>query len=104
MSSSPRPASTTRQRLCVLGATGSVGQATLDVAGAHPDRFEIFALTAHQRLDDLLALCVRHQPRFAAVASAAQRVASPSSEPSPHIDWTALRAVRDRLASALAAA
>ncbi len=60
------------QRLCVLGATGSVGQATLDVAGAHPDRFEIFAVTAHQRLDELLALCVRHRPRFAAVATVAQ--------------------------------
>ncbi|MEP6739955.1 MAG: 1-deoxy-D-xylulose-5-phosphate reductoisomerase [Caldimonas sp.] len=60
------------QRLCVLGATGSVGQATLDVAGAHADRFEVFALTAHQRVDDLLALCVRHRPRFAAVATPAQ--------------------------------
>ena len=60
------------QRLCVLGATGSVGQATLDVAGAHPDRFEIFALTAHVRIDELLALCVRHRPRFAAVATPVQ--------------------------------
>ncbi len=60
------------QRLCVLGATGSVGQATLNVAGAHPDRFEIVALTAHKRLDDLLALCVRHRPRFASVATPAQ--------------------------------
>ena len=31
-----------RQRLCVLGATGSVGMATLEVAGLHPERFEIF--------------------------------------------------------------
>jgi 1-deoxy-D-xylulose-5-phosphate reductoisomerase len=64
--------STPPQRLCILGATGSVGQATLDVAGAHPDRFQVFALTAHRRIDDLLALCVRHRPRFAAVATSAQ--------------------------------
>ncbi|MEP7138404.1 MAG: 1-deoxy-D-xylulose-5-phosphate reductoisomerase [Caldimonas sp.] len=68
-----RPSEVKRvQRLCVLGATGSVGLATLDVAGAHPDRFEVFALTAHARIDELLALCVRHRPRFAAVATAAQ--------------------------------
>ena len=58
------------QRVCVLGATGSVGAATLDVVAAHPDRFEVFALTAHRRLDDLFAQCVRFRPRYAAVASA----------------------------------
>ena len=59
------------QRVCVLGATGSVGTATLDVIGRHPQRFEIFALTAQRRLDELLAQCVRWRPRFAAVATAA---------------------------------
>ena len=59
-----------RQRLCVLGATGSVGMATLEVAALHPERFEIVALTAQTRLDELLALCVRFRPRFAVVASA----------------------------------
>jgi 1-deoxy-D-xylulose-5-phosphate reductoisomerase len=60
------------QRLCVLGATGSVGRSTLDVAGAHPGRFQVFALTAHKRIDDLLAQCIRHRPRFAAVATPEQ--------------------------------
>ena len=59
------------QRVCVLGATGSVGTATLDVIGRHPQRFEIVALTAQRRLDELLAQCVRWRPRFAAVATAA---------------------------------
>jgi len=58
-----------RQRVCVLGATGSVGVATLDVIAAHPDRFEVFALTANRRLDALFALCVRFRPRHAAVAT-----------------------------------
>lgn len=57
------------QRLCILGATGSVGAATLDVALRHPERFEIVALTAHRRLDELLAQCVQARPRYAAVAS-----------------------------------
>ena len=58
-----------RLRVCVLGATGSVGTATLDVIGRHPERFEVFALTAQRRLDDLFAQCARFRPRFAAVAS-----------------------------------
>jgi 1-deoxy-D-xylulose-5-phosphate reductoisomerase len=60
------------QRVCILGATGSVGLSTLDVIALHPDRFEVFALTAQQRIDDLLALCRRWRPRYAAVATEAQ--------------------------------
>ena len=65
----PRPSNSgaMRKRLCILGATGSVGAATLDVALRHPDRFEIFALTARRRLDDLFAQCVRCAPRYAVV-------------------------------------
>ena len=60
------------QRVCVLGATGSVGMATLDVIAAIPERFEVFALTARRRLDELFALCQRFRPRYAAVATAAE--------------------------------
>ena len=59
------------QRVCILGATGSVGMATLDVIGRHHERFEVFALTAHSRLDELFALCLRFRPRFAAVGDEA---------------------------------
>ena len=65
------PAASSRpQRVCILGATGSVGMATLDVIGRHPDRFEVFALTAHARLDELFALCLRFRPRHVVVATA----------------------------------
>ncbi|NRF68582.1 1-deoxy-D-xylulose-5-phosphate reductoisomerase [Aquincola sp. S2] len=60
------------QRVCILGATGSVGLSTLEVIALHPERFEVFALTAQQRVDELIALCRRWRPRFAAVATAAQ--------------------------------
>ena len=59
-----------RQRLCVLGSTGSVGSNTLDVVSRHPDRFEVVALTGHQRVDELLGQCLRWKPRFAAMARA----------------------------------
>jgi 1-deoxy-D-xylulose-5-phosphate reductoisomerase len=60
-----------RQRLAILGATGSIGASTLDVVGRHPERFEVFALTANGRSDELEALCLRWQPRFAALGDAA---------------------------------
>ncbi len=60
------------QRVCILGSTGSVGASTLDVLSRHPQRFEVFALTAHSRIDDLYAQCVQWRPRFAAVADANQ--------------------------------
>jgi 1-deoxy-D-xylulose-5-phosphate reductoisomerase len=56
-----------RQRLCVLGSTGSVGSNTLDVVRRHPERFEIVALTGQQRVEELLAQCLQWQPRFAAM-------------------------------------
>ena len=60
------------QRVCILGSTGSVGVSTLDVLARHPQRFEVVALTAHSRIDDLFAQCLQWRPRFAAVAQAAQ--------------------------------
>jgi 1-deoxy-D-xylulose-5-phosphate reductoisomerase len=56
-----------RQRLTILGATGSIGASTLDVVARHPDRFEVVALTGHRRLDVLETQCRRHQPRYAVV-------------------------------------
>lgn len=55
------------QQITVLGATGSVGLSTLDVIARHPERYQVFALTGFSRLKELLALCVRHSPRFAVV-------------------------------------
>ena len=45
----------TLQRLAILGSTGSIGVSTLDVVARHPDRYEVFALTAMRRIDELLA-------------------------------------------------
>ena len=58
-----------KQRVTVLGSTGSVGVNTLDVIAAHPDRFEVFALSAATQVDLLLAQCVRFKPHYAVMAS-----------------------------------
>ncbi len=59
-----------KQRIAVLGSTGSVGTSTLDVVARHPDRFEVFALSAATQVDLLLEQCARFRPRFAVMASA----------------------------------
>ncbi|ODU08022.1 MAG: 1-deoxy-D-xylulose-5-phosphate reductoisomerase [Rubrivivax sp. SCN 71-131] len=61
---------TPRQRLVILGSTGSIGTSTLDVVARHADRFEVFGLSAHQRLEDLLQQCRRWQPRVVALPGA----------------------------------
>lgn len=62
---------TTRQRITVLGSTGSVGVSTLDVIARHPERFEVFALSAATKVDELLAQCAQFSPKFAVMASPA---------------------------------
>ena len=59
--------SSARQRVCVLGSTGSVGANTLDVMSRHRERYDVFALTAHSRVDELLAQCVEWKPRYAVI-------------------------------------
>lgn len=54
-----------RQRVCVLGSTGSIGVNTLDVIARHPERYEIVALSAMSRVDELLKQCLAVKPRFA---------------------------------------
>ncbi len=71
------------KRIALFGATGSIGGSALDVVARHPERYRVDALTAHSRVDDLLALCERHRPRVAAVA-----------------DTTHYSALRDGLAAA----
>ncbi len=64
-----RPGATdaVKQRLVILGATGSIGVSTLDVVARHPERFEVFALTAQQRSRELEDQCLRWKPRYAAL-------------------------------------
>ncbi len=51
--------------LCVLGSTGSIGVSTLDVAGRHPDRYRVIALTAQRNVERMLEQCLRFKPAFA---------------------------------------
>ena len=57
-----------KQRVTVLGSTGSVGANTLDVMARHPDRFEVFALSAASQVDVMLHQCRQFRPQFAVMA------------------------------------
>lgn len=53
------------QNITVLGATGSIGQNTLDVIRRHPDKYRAFALTAARSVEQMLADIAEFQPRYA---------------------------------------
>ena len=63
--------SSVKQRVAILGSTGSIGVSTLAVIASHPQRFEVFALTASTQTDTLLKQCIQFQPVFAVMASEA---------------------------------
>jgi 1-deoxy-D-xylulose-5-phosphate reductoisomerase len=57
-----------KQRIAVLGSTGSVGANTLDVIARHPERFEVFALSASSQVELMLQQCQQFRPQFAVMA------------------------------------
>jgi 1-deoxy-D-xylulose-5-phosphate reductoisomerase len=61
----------TRQKLTILGSTGSIGTSTLDVIRRHPQRYSVIALCAHRQIDRLFEQCLEFQPRYAVVGDAA---------------------------------
>jgi 1-deoxy-D-xylulose-5-phosphate reductoisomerase len=57
------------QSITILGATGSIGVSTLDVIARHPDKYRVYALTAHGRVEELAAQCAQFQPVRAVVGT-----------------------------------
>jgi 1-deoxy-D-xylulose-5-phosphate reductoisomerase len=57
-----------RQRIAVLGATGSIGASALDVIARHPERFRAVALSAHRDVDALIRCCIGARPAHAVIA------------------------------------
>jgi 1-deoxy-D-xylulose-5-phosphate reductoisomerase len=57
-----------RVRVALLGATGSIGRQTLEVADAHPDRIEVVAMTARSDAPALAAAARGRTPRCLGLA------------------------------------
>ncbi len=60
-----------KQRLTILGSTGSIGTNTLDVVARHADKFEVVALTGAQQVDLMWAQCLQFKPRYVVMAQEA---------------------------------
>ena len=58
------------KNIAILGATGSIGINTLDVLSRHPDKYNVFALSANNNWEKMQKLCVKHMPEFAVMANA----------------------------------
>jgi 1-deoxy-D-xylulose-5-phosphate reductoisomerase len=85
----------------VLGSTGSVGKNTLDVVARHPDRFEVFALSAHTNVDEMLAQCLQYKPQVVVMADplAGQALAHKLKEYSISVQVNTAQGAMEEIAS-----
>lgn len=58
--------------ITVLGSTGSIGVSTLDVIQRHPEQYQVFALTAHSRMEELFQQVQQFNPRYAVMGDEQQ--------------------------------
>lgn len=79
----------TPRRLSILGATGSIGESTLDVVLRHPHRFQVYALSAYSRMPRLAELAAQCQAQVVVVPDDAARLrflqAWSSPAPAPEV-------------------
>ena len=65
-----KPAASAMRSVTVLGATGSIGDSTMDLLRASPERYQVEALTANSNVDALVKLAKEFNARYVAVADA----------------------------------
>ena len=57
------------KHIAILGSTGSIGQSTLSVVEAHPERFQVVSMAAGRNLEAACEQAERWKPRLASMAS-----------------------------------
>ena len=89
------------KKLTILGSTGSIGVSTLDIVAAHPDKFQVVALTAGGNLELLKKQIEEFSPQLVAVLNEelAQKLQKMLSGKGPEI----LHGVEGMIAAATAA-
>ncbi len=58
-----------KKQVAILGSTGSIGTQALEVISEHPDRFEVYALTANNRVDLLVEQVHKYMPEVVVIAN-----------------------------------
>ena len=57
------------QGICLLGATGSIGQSTLDIIAQHPDKFVLISASANENVIKMADICRRFKPQRVVMGS-----------------------------------
>ncbi len=58
-----------KKQICILGSTGSIGTQALQVVEEHSDRYEVYALTANNRVELLAEQAHRFRPAAVVIAN-----------------------------------
>lgn len=61
-----------KQQICILGSTGSIGTQALDVIEQHSDLYEVYCLTANNRVQKLAEQARKFQPAAVVIANEAR--------------------------------
>lgn len=57
-----------KRQIAILGSTGSIGTQTLQVIEEHPECFEVYAITANTRVEELIAQARKFKPEAVVIA------------------------------------
>ncbi len=57
-----------KEKIALLGSTGSIGQSTLDVISQNRDRYNVIALAAKKNVDLMVKQCLDFKPRYAVLS------------------------------------
>ena len=60
-----------RKQIAILGSTGSIGTQALEVISEHSDRYEVYCLTANNRVEELAAQAHQWKPAAVVIANEA---------------------------------
>jgi len=77
------------QGICLLGATGSIGQSTLDIIAQHPDKFVLINASANESVEKMAGICRRFKPQRAVMGSekARDELALQCSDLATSFEW-----------------
>ncbi|MDD2474638.1 MAG: 1-deoxy-D-xylulose-5-phosphate reductoisomerase [Dysgonamonadaceae bacterium] len=85
-----------KKQIAILGSTGSIGTQALDVISQHPDRFEVYALTANNNIDLLVEQAIKFSPEVVVIANEQKYLTLKDAlKKYPIKIWSGLEAISD---------
>jgi 1-deoxy-D-xylulose-5-phosphate reductoisomerase len=89
-----------RKQIAILGSTGSIGTQALNVIAQHPERFEVYALTANNNIDLLIEQAIEFSPEVVVVANEGKYlVLKEALKDYPIKIWSGIDAISDMVQS-----